>query len=566
MLKNLEIYNKEFISDVGIKSYIESLSKVFFSHDKQTKFTQMFDEFKKTGVIINDRFEDTIWLLADKDKRITKISFNIYSLPIYKESLRYYVLLELRQENSLKTIQGKIQFIKQAILVTKGFEDSQCYSQLESFLNNKSASVIFKYATSLAKYLLFIGYEEQDDLIILCKQFAYGYTNTVRNLPVFKDVLTFDWIIRDFQKKWTDTEKEIYFPIILWWNITLIIPMRIKEFILLSRECAQENNGKYTITVPRAKKQARKIHSIDVTDTLTISKRIYDLIQEYICITNENSNNEYLLSYYHYCKSQRYQKTHGNAFKNKKDKTKFEEGQLYTLLKNFYEEIVTKKYGLSLQYIKPLDTRHFAFCNMMFQGFNMLTIARIGGHSSLDAQMHYFNHLEYFSQSSIQYLSDQYRKIPHISLNTEGISNDSNIKKIFSKSFLNQLSQAELEELPRMEYGYCLYSPTNCPVGDCRYCEYFFIPYSEFNLELYKWLNDESEFLWRRIKEQLLLFKTITKNMNYNFTTLEYDELSQAELNYISQDLKKMQEQKARVDTQLDTVATFLFGGAHDEE
>ncbi|MEM5627556.1 hypothetical protein AAHB47_30555 [Bacillus wiedmannii] len=82
---------------------------------------------------------------------------------------------------------------------------------------------------------------------------------------------------------------------------------------------------------------------------------------------------------------------------------------------------------------------------MMFQGFNMLTIARIGGHSSLDAQMHYFNHLEYFSQSSIQYLSDQYRKIPYISLNTEGISNDSNIKKLFSKAFLNQLSQADLE-------------------------------------------------------------------------------------------------------------------------
>lgn len=476
------------------------------------------------------------------------------------------MLLELRQENSLKTIQGKIQFIKQAILVTKDFEDSQCYYQLESFLNNKSASVIFKYATSLAKYLLFIGYEEQDDLITLCKQFAYGYTNTVRNLPDFKDVLTFDWIIRDFQKKWTDTEKEIYFPIILWWNITLIIPMRIKEFILLSRECAQVNNGKYTLTVPRAKKQARKIHNIDITDTLTISKRIYDLIQEYICITNENSNNEYLLSYYHYCKSQRYQKTHGNAFKNKKDKTRFEEGQLYTLLKNFYEEIVTKKYGLSLQYIKPLDTRHFAFCNMMFQGFNMLTIARIGGHSSLDAQMHYFNHLEYFSQSSIQHLSDQYRKMPYVSLHTEGISNDGNIKKLFSKSFLNQLSKADLKKLPRMEHGYCLHNPKDCPVGDCRYCEYFFIPNDEFNLDLYRWLSDESEILWRRIKEQLLLFQTITKNMNYNFITLEYDELSQAELNYISRNFKKMQEQKARVDVQLDAVANSLFWGINDEE
>ncbi|PEN98180.1 hypothetical protein CN553_11135 [Bacillus cereus] len=566
MLKNLNIYNREFISNVGGKSYIESLSTAFFSHNKQATFTQMFDKFKKTGAISNDKFEDVFWLLADKDKRITKISFDVNPLSLHKESLRYYTLLELAQETSLKTIQGKLQFIKQAILITNGFEHSHCYSQLEFFLSDKSPSIIFKYASSLAKYLLFIGHGEQDDLIILCKQFANGYTNTVRNLPNFKDVLTFDWIIHDFQEKWTATEKEIYFPIILWWNITLIIPMRVKEFILLSRECAQENNGKYTLTVPRIKKQARKIHNIDITDKLTISKRIYDLIQEYIYITNENSNHEYLLSYYHYCKSQQYQQTNGAAFKSKKNKTMFEEGQLYILIKNFYKEIVTQKYGCSLQHIKPLDTRHFAFCNMMFQGFNMLTIARIGGHSSLDSQLHYFNHLEYFSHSSIQYLSDQYKKMPHVSLNIEGISNDDNIKKLFSRAFLNQLSQVELEELPRMEYGYCLYNPTKCPVGDCKYCEYFFIPYSEFNGEVYKWLNDESELLWRCIKEQLLLFKTITKNMNYNFITLEYDGLSQAELSYISQNLKKMQEQKARVDAQLDTVANFLFGDAHNEE
>ncbi|MEM5627555.1 hypothetical protein AAHB47_30550 [Bacillus wiedmannii] len=54
--------------------------------------------------------------------------------------------------------------------------------------------------------------------------------------------------------------------------------------------------------------------------------------------------------------------------------------------------------------------------------------------------------------------------------------------------------------------------------------------------------------------------------MNYDFITLEYDELSQAELSYISQNIKKMQEQKARVDTQLDTVANFLFGGINDEK
>ena len=112
---------------------------------------------------------------------------------------------------------------------------------------------------------------------------------------------------------------------------------------------------------------------------------------------------------------------------------------------------------------------------MMFQGFNMLTIARIGGHSSLDAQMHYFNHLEYFSQSSIQYLSDQYRKIPHISLHTEGISNDNNIKNYFPKLFESIIASRIRRTSPHGVRLLPLQS-NELSVGDCRYCEYFFIP------------------------------------------------------------------------------------------
>jgi glucose-6-phosphate 1-dehydrogenase len=43
------------------------------------------------------------------------------------------------------------------------------------------------------------------------------------------------------------------------------------------------------------------------------------------------------------------------------------------------------------------DARHYAFCNMMLQGFNMLSIARIGGHKTLRMQMHYHAHLEHFA-------------------------------------------------------------------------------------------------------------------------------------------------------------------------
>lgn len=564
LINKLDMYSKEFVSSIGKRSYIESLNKVSFSANEIKEYLVLFLKYKEQDIILNDNFDDKVWKLKNPDNRIVNISFEIDFFESHRQPLRVYTLLELNQETSNYTIQAKITFINQAIIASKGLRDNDCYSLLENHLTGKPASVIFKNASALAKYLILLGYSENDDLVSLCLQLGYGYKNTVRNLPNFKDVLTFDWIINDFLEKATIREKEIYYPVILWWKITLIIPMRVKEFVSIKKDCIKEVDGKFTLTIPREKLKRRQSHDIEITDTLFINHDIYKLIQDYLYITKDNPNDEYLLSYYHYCKSEQHRKSHASALKI--NKTKFEEPQFSRLLYNFYEEIIENKYNLSLQRIKPLDTRHFAFCNMMFQGFNMLTIARIGGHTRLNSQMHYFSHLEYFSQSSIQYLADQYKKMPSITYQENSISNDQNIKNMYAKSILQQIPEDILKNLPKMEYGYCLFDPKKCPVGDCRYCEHLYIPLHEFNTELYKWLSNESELLWSKIKEQLLLFKSITQKMNYNLETLEYDMLSQADLMYISKDIRNMQEQKARVDAQLGSVIDYLFGGTNYEE
>ncbi|MGR5979261.1 hypothetical protein ACT7DJ_17430 [Bacillus cereus] len=46
-----------------------------------------------------------------------------------------------------------------------------------------------------------------------------------------------------------------------------------------------------------------------------------------------------------------------------------------------------------------------AFCNMMLQGFNMLSIARIGGHKTLRQQLHYHAHLDHLAESAVHILA-----------------------------------------------------------------------------------------------------------------------------------------------------------------
>jgi integrase len=83
--------------------------------------------------------------------------------------------------------------------------------------------------------------------------------------------------------------------------------------------------------------------------------------------------------------------THKNSVT---DYQRYSNRQFTYLLISFYEEVVKKGYKISeIERIKPGDTRHFAIINMFLMGFNMLTIARMAGHTRIEEPAHYYTHI-----------------------------------------------------------------------------------------------------------------------------------------------------------------------------
>ncbi|MFF2528822.1 hypothetical protein ACFVS2_07890 [Brevibacillus sp. NPDC058079] len=552
-MSSLQGYNRyEHIVNIGDFHFAQSIDKVIFNITEIGSYKEIFLKMKTVQKIRNDDFEDDMWVLfSETSASTTSIFFDLDMFQSMKSLLKCFTLLGLLEGHDDKYTQFRIKSLKECILHCQGFEvnSNEIIDKFESWLLSKTKPALRRVALVITQFLRFSNLNNKKELFDILDQFPI-ITSAVRNLPNFKDTLVFDSIINNFQKTWNSYEKLIFYPIVLWWKITLVIPMRVIEFCSLENHCASvSQSGNFLLKVPRKKLRAHKSTEIDVSDTLEVNQEIYELILNYKETIKGYKPTPYLLSYDAYCESSW---VTPRAISHKRIKETFTPTQLRLLLKHFYDEIAEKKFGFSnMERINPMDTRHFAFCNMMLQGFNMMTIAHVGGHKSLHSQMHYFSHLEQLSQSSIQYLADQ---------NKFNLENDTfsslgeREKMIRAKGMFSRYTKEELENLPSLEFGYCTFDPQICPVGDCRYCPHLFIPESQFNDSVICWLNDETDRIHGRIKEQLQLMKSLSCNMTYNCSTFEYDPLAQSELSYLARNSHKLREQKAMVDAKLNFI------------
>jgi integrase len=527
-------------------------------------YIEAFFELKSKKYIINNLFEDDEWILSSTDIQ-TSIFFDLDMYPAMKLLLKCFTLIGISEGHDHKYTQFRTKHLKESIFHCHGFtcEADKLLALFEKWLMSKPKPTLSKLGPVITQFLNFSNIASYKELLNIANQISNAPIKGIRDLPKFNDTLVFDFIINEFQKNWNSYEKLIFFPIILWWRITLVIPMRVSEFCSLEYDCIKsDSSNKFFLKIPRKKVRARGENEVEIVDILEINRDLVELILDYKETTKGFRTTPYLLSYDAYCESKRVKQCFG-ARSYKKNKDKFTRSQLRLLINHFYDDIVETKYALKdLERVNPMDTRHFAFCNMMLQGFNMLTIARIGGHKTLHAQMHYFSHLEQLSQSSVQYLADQHNKFGSMDIvnSTLGIKE----RSLRAKAVLSNYSEEALKSFAPMEFGYCTFDPVHCPVGDCRHCPHLYIPESEFNSSVITWLSDESDRLNGRIKEQLELMKSLSCSMTYNLKTFEYDPLAQAELSYLAANSRKLREQKAQTDAKLN----FIYKGndKHGEE
>ena len=443
-LKNIEDEESVDVSEFSL-SYIDWLnnSGLLKENGFQRKNVSNATFDSNTWILYNDlRQNHDIYDFKDFEKLISEKYMTQEELIV----LKCWLVSKLKENYALDTILFKLSSIKVFINGTKNFNNK--------VLNSKKGDVIYTLIKknnishnacySLREYLDFldsIGFlrDEHVEAMRQLKSISIQTESKPRKIPSNKDILTFSYYLYKF----FDEEKDMsivnyYKPLLLWWKITNVIPMRPSEFAFkLKRDCLIYNNDEYYLKIDRIKvknvkhKEAR----IPILKRIGITKDIYNLILEYINLTSFDLTSETLISYESmlkfrkdYCNSEDTRYSLRNQCENKGDKSSNNLSTLSSLLNSFYTVVIEgfyKEKGIKTR-LTIGDTRHLAFSSLVLQGVSPIEIAMIGGHTTLSAQDNYTGHTNYYVDSEILDFVNN-RNIP------KEISDKNLIKIIFSK-------------------------------------------------------------------------------------------------------------------------------------
>lgn len=328
-----------------------------------------------------------------------------------------------------KTAKWIFSMFKKVFEVTKGFQTTEI----------KTLADYIEYGETSYNY-------RRENLIALCNFFDYAdleiaedylptlvelkgkmsrQQSNIRKLPSSQYVLSFSYYLENhfetLMKSFIDKEnfnKELLmvYPILIWWRLTTIIPMRGTEFSLIERDCLiidkEKNKEKYYIQLPRTKQSSRRVQ---IMDKILIDEEMYQLIKRYIDLTNQYGKTETLISY----RSIMSVKDSNRGYLQK-NISQFNRANLEKMIFRFYRTI-EQVYGFKVEeenQLRPNDTRHIAFMSLMMQGYSPVEIARLGGHQTVQTQLHYSDHKEYWVDCEVFKLM---KKVKNTSLSTEQV-------------------------------------------------------------------------------------------------------------------------------------------------
>lgn len=440
---------------IAVKRYVDdspiiSTSIIEFSPSNKIEYIDLFNKFKKNKIIdeSSEFYEDKWILKSSVDKR--SVSF-IFSEPLFKKmtkcqklSIEYadfilavksFYLFQL----SSYTTDTLIQFINSLKNFTVQTEFTNKKNLSETLKNNNT---LMDYTPLILEFFMY--YEElsfNDDLL---DELGTAYLDSLaikressdckRALPTFNTMFKFNDIMNEFIRTSTGDTREKFFPLILWWRITTILPLRSREFTIIPKDCLVPKDGEWFIKLYRSKRKGNgsKIYTHEFNSsyelsTHKINDEIKDLIVEYLNLVSQYDTIEnyysngignaiertFLLSARSYYK---FNRNKGSYYTYKYTLDYFSPVSINKLLKRFLVEIVYGEHGIEIvpkqkkytdctdaifsNYINSIslmDTRHFAIMNMVYMGCEANTIQRIVGHKSIQTSYNYFSHVEIFT-------------------------------------------------------------------------------------------------------------------------------------------------------------------------
>ena len=374
-----------------------------------------FKELQDINVIKPESsFEDAVWYTTDEYSntglhfKFDAISYSQYYKDLF--GMKFNEFLDL-VKTYLISLFGKNVLISIANVL---LDIRHLINTNPSVIYNMGINLDMPWLCQSFFTLLAENMEENqlDTLLISIEQCCESKTTQTgrhqRSLATFDTYFLFDEIMKKYWNEPLSTEDRLfYYPLYLWWQITAVIPLRPREFILTERNCLSYQDGVYYLRLRRNHLKGGHSSISYTLDgdydifTCRIPESLTKTIQEYLDLTSKYAAtdiNTLFVTDVHYKK--------WGMKKNKKSRF-LSYVNLTTILRYFYAEIIEGKYGYNVIFehddshlnvgeiciIHLGDTRHISLINIMQEGGTPVTAMQLAGHTNTEIAAHYYSNL-----------------------------------------------------------------------------------------------------------------------------------------------------------------------------
>lgn len=403
------------LAKIEIGSSVEQHFLIESISDKEIQLAMNKFTTLKDSDVIKGNFEDIKWYMTNETCSVG-IGFDFDEIAIFKQPnikyedfvlmVKYYICLCFG-DYTLLVYPSIVNAIKDAVIKT------DCFTKK----TYKLRSLQF---TGVSDFLsLFHWVDEQFIVSNDCNR----YKNKQRSLAEYQSYFMFEDIITSFWVNASQDEKDLFYPIYLWWKISMIIPIRVTEFSVIPKKCLENKNGKHYLTIRRSAIKGRvdfakryKLETDYKKYPYEITSDIAKIIEEYQSRTKLYGEAEIdsLFS------DKMFVEMKTRLIKGSKFLPPYphmRESHFTMALDYFFTEVIERqfgyflkmksdmdttdihgeKYALKIREIVRLnlgDTRHIALQNLLLNGCNLLMAKEISGHYTVDMIFHYAGNMK----------------------------------------------------------------------------------------------------------------------------------------------------------------------------
>ena len=235
-------------------SYVRIRKGTVLDREGIAFYRKKFLRYRLKGIVIGGDFESDSWTLTDGLSDV-KIRFRVdkdayeggaggwtgISHETFQECMRAFLALLLGRSNLLSLKQDALELRRLAETPYARVAMEPCRAKIIEFLELLPGASPYRDD----------AIERMEERRRHVKRPRSGQ----RDLAPFHEYLEFDRLMKRFWSNAGDNEKVRYFPVWFWWNLTMILPLRVLEFLVTPLDCLAEEEGCYTIRIRRSRRK-----------------------------------------------------------------------------------------------------------------------------------------------------------------------------------------------------------------------------------------------------------------------------------------------------------------------